>query len=58
MMPVAFTALLRLVNDPQLFNHVDRTDCLGRLQKALKLAIVRGRKPQTERVRIVPHVKM
>ena len=39
MCSVAFQHLRLLVNDPQKFNQVDRTDLLGRLQSQLKLAM-------------------
>jgi 5-methylcytosine-specific restriction endonuclease McrA len=74
MMPVAWTQLGRLVNNefkcahcghlqPAVFNSVDRTDVLGRLQKALKLVIPRSRLAQGERKangtaqRVVPHLR-
>ena len=39
MRAAAFLQLLHLVNDTSAFNHVDRTDILGRLQSSLKLAM-------------------
>jgi len=54
----AFMHLRKLVNNPQLFSELDRTDCLGRLQSALKLAIKQRscfEHPNPERV--IPHVR-
>jgi hypothetical protein len=51
--------LRKLVNNPQLFSELDRTDCLGRLQSALKLAIKqRTSLDQSQRERVIPHVRM
>jgi 5-methylcytosine-specific restriction endonuclease McrA len=49
MSSVAFQHLRALVNDPQKFNSVDRTDLLGRLQSQLKLAMREQARLKTQR---------
>lgn len=56
----AFLALLNLVNDSQLFSPIDRTDCLGRLQMALRLALklrAKNGAQNSSKQRVMPHVR-
>jgi len=60
----AFIRLLQLANDTATCNEIDRTDLLGRLQSALKLALLaqkqaRGASKQPPAaVRVMPHVRL